>query len=116
MPYVHCLCGKPVEPAGEEAFKTAAAKAMTEVAGKPESYLFVGIQGGQTLFVRGARGEGAAINVSLVGTLTRAQKKELATRFCQICQDTLNVPRDAVYVVFAEVPGENWGWSGGTFG
>lgn len=116
MPYVHCLTSSTPDAGAEERFKSGAAAALGEVAGKPEQYLFVALQGGQTLFLRGKRGRGAVIRISLVGALGKAQKKELAGRFCRLCRDTLSAAEEDVYVIFEEVQGENWGWSGGLFG
>ena len=116
MPHVHCLTSRELDAKSEETFKAAVAAALAELAAKPENYLFVSIDAGKHLFVRGQRSPGAVLQVSLVGTLGKAIKKELSVRFCRICQETMGVPMEAVYIVFNEVPGENWGWSGGTFG
>lgn len=116
MPYVHCVTSRKLDEPALEAFKAGAAGALAEVAGKPENYLFVAVQDGQTLFVRGRKEPGAVLGVSLVGSLTKAQKKDLSKRFCDLCQKTMGIGGDAVYVIFTEVAGENWGWNGGTFG
>jgi phenylpyruvate tautomerase PptA (4-oxalocrotonate tautomerase family) len=116
MPYVHCLTSQTLDPAKEDAFKAGAATVLAEVAGKPENYLFVALQGGQTLYRRGKKDPAAVLRVSLVGKLGGAQKKELSARFCRLCEEALGVPGDGVYIIFEEVAGESWGWNGGTFG
>jgi len=116
MPYVHCLTNQDPGTRAEEDFKAGAAAILAEVAAKPENYLFVSVQTGQTLFVRGQREPGAMLEVSLVGSLDKAQKQEITARFCRLCQETLGVPGDGVYVVFHEVAGGNWGWNGRLFG
>ncbi len=116
MPYVHCLSSQKIDVAAEDLFKAGAAAALAEVAGKPENYLFVSLQGGQTLFLAGRRAAGAVVEISLVGSLTKAQKKDLTARFSDLCRKSLGLSGESVYIIFHEVPGENWGWNGGTFG
>jgi len=116
LPYVNLTASVRVDEAAEDAFKSGAAAALSEVAGKPENYLFVSIQGGQTLFLRGQRASGAVLQVHLVGSLSRSQKKEVTVRLCRLCREVLGIPEEAVYIIFNEVAGENWGWNGGTFG
>ena len=115
MPFVNCLTSIRVEAAAEEGFKAGVAKALKEVAGKPESYLFVAMQSGQTFFVRGARLPGVMLEVSLIGALSKAQKKDLSVRLTGLCADALGVAGDAVYIVYREVAGENWACNGDTF-
>lgn len=116
MPYVNCLTSVSTDRTGEDSFKAGAAKALAEVAGKPERYLFVAVQGGQPLYLAGERKPGAVLEVKLVGSLTRAQKKELTSRFCDLCRESFGLSGEAVYVIIQEVAGENWGWNGATFG
>lgn len=48
------------------------------------------------------------INVKVAGTLTREQKEQLSDRISQAMLDIVNKPKAATYIVFDEVPRENW--------
>ena len=116
MPYVSCVTSLNLNGRAEEEFKAGVARALAEVAGKPEEYLFVSIEAGQTLFIRGQRLPGAVIRVSLIGSLSSAQKQEITSRLCRLCQDQFGLPGDAVYVIFEPVSAGDWGWNGRLFG
>lgn len=48
------------------------------------------------------------ISVRVAGTLTREQKEKIADSFSQTMMDVCNKPKEASYIVFDEVPRENW--------
>jgi 4-oxalocrotonate tautomerase len=48
------------------------------------------------------------ISVRVAGTLTREQKEKIADQFSQTMKDVCDKPREANYIVFDEVPRENW--------
>ncbi len=48
------------------------------------------------------------ISVRVAGTLTREQKEKIAAQFSQTMFDVCNKPKEANYIVFDEVPRENW--------
>ena len=48
------------------------------------------------------------ISLRVVGKLTQEQKKEIAKEFAQTLQRVAGKPKDATYLVFDEVVGENW--------
>ena len=48
------------------------------------------------------------VNVKVAGPLSREQKQEIAKEFSQTLLRVAGKPKDATYVVFDEVPRENW--------
>jgi 4-oxalocrotonate tautomerase len=56
------------------------------------------------------------INLKLVGTLTKEQKKEIAKQFSETLEKVANKPREYLYLVIDEVPGENWAQGDKFFG
>jgi len=48
------------------------------------------------------------VNVKVVGKLTKDQKQEIAKQISQTLFDVAKKPQDHTYIVFDEVPGENW--------
>ena len=48
------------------------------------------------------------VKVKVAGPLSREQKQEIAKEFSQTLLRVAGKPKDATYVVFDEVPRENW--------
>jgi len=56
------------------------------------------------------------INLKLVGKLTKAQKKAIAEQFSQTLETVAKKPREYLYLVIDEIPGENWAQGDKFFG
>ncbi|PKO24845.1 MAG: 4-oxalocrotonate tautomerase [Betaproteobacteria bacterium HGW-Betaproteobacteria-8] len=52
------------------------------------------------------------INVKLAGTLTHEQKSKIAEEITDTMARIANKPKEYTYIVFDEVPGENWAVAG----
>lgn len=52
------------------------------------------------------------VNVRLVGTLTREQKRKIAEEITEILERIARKPKSYTYVTFDELAGENWAMSG----
>ncbi len=52
------------------------------------------------------------ISIRVAGSLTKEQKQEIAKQVTQTMKDVAEKPESATYVVFDEVPRENWAKSG----
>ncbi len=48
------------------------------------------------------------INLRVVGKLTKDQKRQIAKEFSDTLLRVANKPKEATYLVFDEVSGENW--------
>jgi 4-oxalocrotonate tautomerase len=48
------------------------------------------------------------INLKLVGTLTKEQKKAIAQEFSETLLRVAGKPKESLYLVIDEVKGENW--------
>lgn len=48
------------------------------------------------------------VNIKVAGTLDRKQKEEIAKEFSETLLRVAGKPKDATYIVFDEVPRENW--------
>ncbi len=52
------------------------------------------------------------VNVRIAGTLTREQKQKIADEITATLERVANKPRSYTYIVFDEVPDENWAVAG----
>jgi 4-oxalocrotonate tautomerase len=48
------------------------------------------------------------VNVRLVGKLTKDQKQKIAQEISETLLKVANKPKNATYIAFDELPGENW--------
>ncbi len=48
------------------------------------------------------------VNIKVVGSLDKSQKKQLAKKVTQALEDIAGKPKDHTYVVFDEIDAENW--------
>lgn len=113
MPYINARLSVPVDDAKKEALKTRFGRAVTLIR-KPESYLMVGIDGGQDLWFAGKKLErGAYVSVSAFGAPSRADCGKMAAELTKILREELDIPGDAVYVTFHPV--DTWAWDGSLF-
>ena len=56
------------------------------------------------------------ISLRVVGKLTREQKTAIAKSFAETLEKIAGKPKDSTYLVFDEVPGENWAKGDKLFG
>lgn len=52
------------------------------------------------------------VNIRITGTLTREQKQKIAAEITATLERVANKPRSYTYIVFDEVPDENWAIAG----
>ncbi len=96
-----------------DVLKTEFGKAVS-IIGKPESYLMINLVDGQDLYFGGKKVEkGAYIEVKILGNVDRGAGDTMTSRLCEILQNELGIPGNAVYVSYWGTP--DWGWNGGNF-
>ena len=49
------------------------------------------------------------VNLQLIGTLTKDQKRQIVEEFCDTLERVAGKPAEHTYVVIEEVDRENWG-------
>lgn len=88
---------------------------VAECIGKPERYVMVTV-GEAAILMAGGEGPAAFVDLRSIGGLSGAVNRKLSERLCALLQERLGIPPDRVYLGFANVSAENWGWNGGVFG
>lgn len=113
MPFIDNKLSLKLTDAQKETLKTRLGKAVSAI-GKGESYLMVGIEDGVDLYFAGKKlARGAYVSVSLFGASSPANYARMTGLVCDILEEELGIPKNAVYVTYHEV--ENWGFNGGNF-
>ena len=81
---------------------------------KSETYLMVGIEDSYDLWLGGEKLEkGAYVAVSLYGNAPREAYDRLTGQICDLLNEKLGIPGNAVYVTYHPV--SDWGWNGRNF-
>lgn len=55
------------------------------------------------------------IEIKSIGNMNPSQTQTMSQDFCQQIEDKLGVPKNRIYIEFADVQRAMWGWNGSTF-
>ena len=88
---------------------------IAECIGKPERYVMATINE-TPIMMSGELGNAAFADVRSIGGLNSDVKAGLSQKICALLKESLKIPKDRVYINFADISAENWGWNGSTFG
>lgn len=87
-------------------------KLVSEVLNKPEKFIMISIQPGYDMVFNQSDAPLVFIELKSIGLPPR---RDVSAKVCQFIEDTLNIPKDRVYIEFADSPADMFGWNGGTF-
>ncbi len=91
-----------------------ASKLTAEILGKPESYVMVKIQPGQTLIFAGTDEPAAHVKLKSLG-LAENSTADFSEKICSFINSQLNINSARIYIEFASPERHMWGWDGKTF-
>lgn len=81
---------------------------------KPESYLMIDLSDKADLYFGGKKlDKGAYVEIKVLGNVDAGASSKMTARVCEILQERLGIPGDAVYVSYFGT--SNWGWNGSNF-
>lgn len=114
MPYLSIRTNKAVgEQAGQALLKKASALAAREL-NKPEEYVMVTLEAGRPMLLAGSAEPAAFLELRAIG-LPVKKTAELSHALCDLVESELGVPRERIFINFADIPAHLWGWNGETF-
>jgi phenylpyruvate tautomerase len=114
MPYLKITISQSVDMKARQRLLTTASKAVAAELGKPEEYMMVSLEGAVPMLFGGTEEPCAFLELRAIG-LPKAKTAKLSQLLCGMVETELGVRRNRVYVNFADVPANLWGWNGGTF-
>ena len=113
MPFIDSKITVPVTSELKEEIKSELGKLITTL-GKTETYLMVGIEDAYDLWLGGKKlDKGAYVSVSLYGNAPEESYDKLTGQICDLFEEKLGIPGNAVYVTYHPV--NDWGWNGSNF-
>ncbi|MBF2065443.1 MAG: hypothetical protein IGS39_13625 [Calothrix sp. C42_A2020_038] len=99
----------------ETMLKSLSAK-LAKHTGKPESYVMTAFEAEVPMTFAGNTDPACYIEIKSVGSMKPEQTQAMSQDFCQEVNQTLSVPKNRIYIEFADAKGYMWGWNGSTFG
>lgn len=113
MPFIDSKIAGKVTEEQKEIIKTRLGQAVS-IVNKPESFLMVGIVDNYDLFMGGNKlDKGVYVSVSLFGNASSAAYEKMTGEICNIYNEVLGIPGNAVYVTYHGI--NDWGWNGSNF-
>ncbi len=86
---------------------------VAQILGKPERYVMLSLEFNPDMLFAGEDGPLAYLELKSVG-LPSERTDEISAALCSMMEDTLDIPRERVYIEFADAERNLWGWNGGT--
>jgi phenylpyruvate tautomerase len=115
MPCLQVVTNVTLTPAQKQEALAALSKLVAQATGKPENYVQVVLQDEVEILFGGAPGNSVFLDLRSIGSISRAQNKKTSASLTKYFE-RFDVPADRIYISFQNAAGENWGYSGGTFG
>lgn len=114
MPYISIKTTEKLTSKKESSLKTALGSAIALIPGKSESWLMVELEGDKHMFFKGKNDRPIAFAaISSYGSVDPSSASALTAKICDILEKELGVPKDNIYVRYAET--DLWGWNGRNF-
>jgi phenylpyruvate tautomerase PptA (4-oxalocrotonate tautomerase family) len=114
MPYIDTLTTVKITPEQEAELVSAYGKAIELIEGKTEDWLMLNFKGESRMAFRGTTSPDIAmIDVYILGKAKDSEYDKLTEKLCEIVTTVLGVPRNRIYVKYAEY--ERWGYNGTNF-
>ena len=116
MPLIKTAVSVECTPEQKVECAKALSKICAEQIGKPEVYVSSIFEDGVTIAFGGEIQPSAFVVVKSIGGLNKEVNVGLSKAICEYLSTTLNIPGEAVYLNFIDVPATQWGCNGQTFG
>ncbi len=116
MPFVHVKTSvnAPEKTVVDQLLTTLSAN-LAQHLGKPESYVMTAFVPNLAMTFGGTFEPVCFIEVKNIGSMKPNQTKAISQDFCTKINEVLGVPKNRIYLEFADAQGYLWGWNSSTF-
>jgi phenylpyruvate tautomerase PptA (4-oxalocrotonate tautomerase family) len=114
MPYLRIQTNLPLNKKAEHTMLIQASTLVAAELGKPEEYVMVAVQPDTPMVFAGSDDPAAFVELKGIG-LPASKTKHLSQVLSSLINQHLGIPIDRVFLNFADVPPNLWGWNGDTF-
>jgi phenylpyruvate tautomerase len=115
MPLLKITTNAGTKPHPEELLPLLSQR-VAALLGKPEAYVMVILQTEHVMSFAGSTRPALYAELKNVGRFTPADTAHLSTELCALLEQTLEVPKDRIYIEFTPAEGHLWAHDGETFG
>jgi phenylpyruvate tautomerase len=114
MPYLQIQTNVDIKPSLQTTLLENASKTVATALGKPESYVMVALEANTPMLFAGTDQPTAFLMLKSLHLPTESTPA-LSETLCSFIEETLNIPKNRVYIEFTNGQPALWGWDGGTF-
>lgn len=114
MPLFSITTNKAIGEKERTALADAASKLVSEMLGKPERYVMVLVNAGETMRFAGSDEPCAYVELKSLG-LPEDKTGEYSAKLCELVDEQTGIPTDRVYIEFSGPARHLWGWNATTF-
>lgn len=114
MPYLKIQTNAPLDAMTGRKLIGAASQLLSDHLGKPERYVMVALHPIAQMLFAGEDAPLAYLELKSIG-LPRKLTGDLSKSLCELLHDILGIPQTRIYIEFADIEPDMWGWNGSTF-
>jgi phenylpyruvate tautomerase len=114
MPFVKIQSNVELDDARRETLLKAVSSLTANELGKPERYVMVSLEPTAPMLFAGTSDPTCYLELKSIG-LPAEKTGALSSTLCSAIEEQIGVPRDRIYIEFADAARSMWGWNGGTF-
>jgi phenylpyruvate tautomerase len=114
MPLLKIQTNKVIEEEKTQSLLKAASQRLATALGKPEQYMMVSVESGLSMMFASKPEPTAFAELRGIG-LPASKTGELSRLICEMIEAELGISAERIYLNFADVPPNRWGWNGQTF-
>ncbi len=114
MPYFQIQTNLNMSSEQQNSLVKAASTEISKLLSKPESYVMVALQSNVPMLFAGLDNPTALLTLKSIRLPT--EKTEVFSQaLCLFMENQLQIPKERIYIDFADLTGSMWGWNGRTF-
>jgi len=114
MPYLNIQTNVTVGAGEQQTLLEKASQTVASVLRKPESYVMVNLDSGNTMLFAGSDAPLAYLQLKSLG-LPEEKTSAFSQALCELMQAKLGIDPGRIYIEFSGPERHMWGWNGGTF-
>ena len=114
MPLLKIQTNAEMDEAQRTALMREASQGVASLLGKSENYVMVSLEAGRSMVFAGTADPLAYLELKSIA-LPQQRTAEISAALCQLIGGALQIPAERVYIEYADVARNMWGWNGATF-
>ena len=114
MPYLRITTNKSIDAESKTKLLKTLSKTIAAELAKPEQYMMVSLESPVPMLFGGIDAPCAFLELRGIG-LPVSRTEKLSQLLCSLVESHAGIPPSRVYINFADIPTNLWGWNSETF-